>query len=355
MNGAVPNSRPVASGTTPVVIGVLLATLFVSATVAVMIGPVSIRPDVVWRVALDHLNPGWLSQTWQAFEASIIWEVRLPRVLLAAVAGAGLAVVGATLQALLRNPLADPYLLGTSAGAALGAVGVLLFGASVVGGLSISVAAFLGALTAIVAVYVLAWQDGRFPTGRLVLSGVAVSYLFSSVTNLLIFRVPSGEQARTALFWMLGGLGSARWDALMLPTVVVAAGTCTLVTFARALNALSLGEEVATTLGVDGDRFRRIGFLIASLSTGVLVAVTGGIGFVGLMVPHFVRLIVGADHRRLLPAAALTGAIFLIWADVLARTIVAPEELPLGIVTAFAGAPFFLWLMRSRGRSGWAS
>ena len=121
---------------------------------------------------------------------------------------------------------------------------------------------------------------------------------------------------------------------------------------ARALNAVSLGEEVATTLGVDGDRFRRIGFLVASLSTGVLVAVTGGIGFVGLMVPHFVRLVIGADHRRLLPASALAGAIFLIWADVLARTIVAPEELPIGIVTAFAGAPFFLWLMRSRGRSG---
>ena len=354
MNRLVRDGRPLASGKTPVVIGVLVATLFISITVAVMIGPVSIRPDVVWRVALDHFIPGWLSPTWQAFEASIIWEVRLPRVLLAATAGAGLAVVGATLQALLRNPLADPYLLGTSAGAALGAVGVLSFGASVVG-LSISVAAFLGALIAVLAVYMLARQDGRFPTGRLVLSGVAVSYLFSSVTNLLIFRVPNGEQARTALFWMLGGLGNARWDSLGLPAIVVLAVTCALTVFARALNAVSLGEELATTLGVDGDRFRRIGFLVASLSTGVLVAVTGGIGFVGLMVPHGVRLVVGADHRRLLPAAALTGAIFLIWADVLARTVVAPEELPIGIVTAFAGAPFFLWLMRSRGRSGWTS
>jgi iron complex transport system permease protein len=335
--------------------GGLVAALLLSLTVAVMIGPVSIRPDIVWKVTLDMIVPGWLSPAWQPFEASIIRDVRLPRVLLAATAGAGLAVVGATLQALLRNPLADPYLLGSSAGAALGAVTVLLFGASALGGLSVSVAAFAGALAAIAIVYVLAWQDGRFPTARLVLSGVAVAYLFSSVTNLLIFRAPSGEQARTALFWMLGGLGSARWESLGLPAAVVVASTLGLITFARSLNALSLGEEAAATLGIDSDRFRRLGFVVASLSTGVLVAVTGGIGFVGLMVPHLVRLVVGADHRSLLPATALTGAIFLVWADVLARTIVAPEELPIGIVTAFAGAPFFLWLMRSRRRAGWVS
>lgn len=309
MNGVVPGSRPLVPGTTPVVFSVLVATLFISSTVAVMIGPVSIRPDVVWRVAFDRVIPGWLSPAWQSFEASIIWDVRLPRVFLAAIAGAGLAVVGAVLQALLRNPLADPYLLGTSAGAALGAVSVLLFGASALGGLSVSIAAFAGALVAVVGVYVLAWQDGRFPTARLLLSGVAVAYLFSSVTNFLIFHEPSGEQARTALFWMLGGLGGARWELLGLPAAVVIVGTLGLTTFARTLNALSLGEEVAATLGVDGDRFRRLGFVVASLSTGVLVAVTGGIGFVGLMVPHCVRLVVGADHRRLLPAAALTGAI----------------------------------------------
>ena len=320
-----------------------------------MLGPVSIRPDVVWRVTLDHLIPGWVSPSWEPFEASIVWDVRLPRVLLAATAGAGLAVVGALLQALLRNPLADPYLLGTSAGAALGAVSVLLFGASVLGGLSVSAAAFAGAIAAIVMVYVLAWQDGRFPTDRLLLSGVAVAYLFSSITNLLIFRAPSGEPARMALFWMLGGLGNAQWESLAVPALVVVLGTCALTAFARSLNALSLGEEVAATLGIDGDRFRRLGFLVASLSTGVLVAETGGIGFVGLMAPHFVRLVVGADHKRLLPATALAGAIFLIWADVLARTIVAPEELPIGVVTACMGAPFFLWLMRARRRRGWAS
>jgi iron complex transport system permease protein len=342
-------------GTTLLVLSALAAVLAGSVTAAVMIGPVSIRPDVVWRVALHHALPGLIAPDWQSFEASIVWEVRLPRVTLAVVAGAGLAVVGATLQALLRNPLADPYLLGTSAGAALGAVSVLLSGAAVAGGLSLAIAAFLGALVATAVVYVLAWQDGRFPTGRLVLSGVAVSYLFSSVTNLLIYRVPTGEQARTAIFWMLGGLGSAQWESLALPTMVVVAGTCALIAFARALNAVSLGEEVAATLGIDGDRVRQVGFLIASLGTGVLVAVTGGIGFVGLMVPHCVRLVVGADHRRLLPAVALAGAIFLVWADVLARTIVAPEEVPIGIVTAFAGAPFFLWLMRSRRLGRWAS
>jgi len=309
----------------PLWLAALAAALFVSITLAVMIGPVSIRPDIVWRIALDHAVPGWLTPAWQPFERSIVWDIRLPRVLLAAIAGAGLAVVGATLQALLRNPLADPYLLGTSSGAALGAVGVLLFGASALGGLSVSLAAFAGALAAIAIVYVLAWQDGRFPTGRLVLSGVAVSYLCSSITNLMIFRAPGGEQARTALFWMLGGLSGAQWTSLGLPAAVVFAGTAALIAFARMLNALSLGEETAATLGVDTNRFRRLGFVVASLSTGVLVAMTGGIGFVGLMVPHFVRLAVGADHRRLLPAAAL------------------------------AGAPFFLWLMRARARGGWTS
>ena len=336
---------------TPVLIAGLVAVLIVTVTVAAMIGPVSIRPGVVWRVALDHLIPGWLAPTWQPFEASIVWDVRLPRVLLATIVGAGLAVVGAGLQALLRNPLADPYLLGTSAGAAMGAVGVLLFGASMLGALSVSAAAFAGALLATMAVYALAWQSGRFPTARLVLSGVAVSYLFSSVTNLLIFRAPSGEQARTALFWMLGGLGAARWEALGLPAAVVLAGTAVLVLHSRTLNILSLGEEAAATLGVEADRLRRIGFVVTSLTTGVLVALSGGIGFVGLMVPHFVRLVVGADHRKLLPVSALAGAIFLTWADVLARVVVAPEELPIGIVTAFAGAPCFLWLMRARGRT----
>jgi len=343
------------TATAPIVGSALAAALLLSVTSAVMIGPVSIRPDIVWRVALDHLIPGWLSPAWQPFEASIIWDVRLPRVLLAATAGAGLAVVGATLQALLRNPLADPYLLGTSAGAAIGAVSVLLLGSPLLAGVTVSAAAFAGALAATVVVYILAWQDGRFPTARLVLSGVAVSYLFSSITNVLIFRAPSGEQSKTVLFWMLGGLANARWDSLALPAAVVVVATFALMLFARTLNVLSLGEETAATLGVEGDRVRRLGFVVASLSTGVLVAVTGGIGFVGLMVPHLVRLVAGADHRRLLPATALTGAIFLIWADVLSRTIVAPEELPIGIVTACAGAPFFIWLMRSRARRGAAS
>ena len=195
-----------------------------------MIGPVSIRPVVVWRVALDNLVPGWLSPTWQPFEASIVWDVRLPRVLLATIVGAGLAVVGAALQALLRNPLADPYLLGTSAGAALGAVGVLLVrsvGARRPVGLRRGVcrSACWRRLPST------RWpgSPGRFPTARLVLSGVAVSYLFSSMTNLLIFRAPSGEQARTALFWMLGGLGAARWESLGLPAAVVLACTAVLV------------------------------------------------------------------------------------------------------------------------------
>ncbi len=346
-------ARPAPGRTTLLVIA-LSAILVLSATVAVTIGPVPIRAVVVWRIAIDHLAPGWLSPTWAPFESSIVWDIRLPRVLLAAIVGAGLAVVGAALQALLRNPLADPYLLGTSSGASLGAVAVLLFGTAAAGTLSVSTAAFAGALLATAAVYTLAWQAGRFPAARLVLSGVAVAYLFSALTNLLIFRAPGGEHARVALFWILGGLGAARWETLALPGTIVTAGTAVLVAYSRTLNILSLGEEAASTLGVDADRLRKMGFVITSLTTGVLVALSGGIGFVGLMVPHIVRLGVGADHRRLLPVTALAGAIFLVWADVLARVIVAPEELPIGIVTAFAGAPFFLWLMRARAASGWS-
>jgi len=324
----------------------LAATLLLSVTLAVMIGPVPLAPALVWRVALHQLVPSLVIPDWEAFQANIIWEIRFPRVLLGGLVGAGLAVVGATMQALVRNPLADPYLLGVSSGASLGAVAVILLGITWFGVFSLSVAAFLGALLAFVAVYVLARQGGRLTTGRLVLAGVAVAYVLSALTNFLIYNAEESNQVRSVLFWMLGGLGGARWDYLGLPALALVLGTCFLTVQSRSLNSLSVGEETAATLGVDTSGFRKQIFALTSLLTGTLVAVSGGIGFVGLMLPHIVRLLVGADHRRLLPVAALLGAIFLIWVDVLARVVVAPQELPIGIITALLGAPFFIWLMR---------
>lgn len=328
----------------------LAALLLLSVTLAVMLGPVPIAPGMVWRVALHRLAPGLVTPDWEAFQQNIVWAIRFPRVLLGGLVGAGLAVVGATMQALVRNPLADPYLLGVSSGASLGAVAVILLGLSWCGIFSLSVAAFLGALIAFVAVYLLAQQDGRLTTGRLILSGVAVSYVFAALTNLLIYNADDGEEVKSVVFWMLGSLGGARWDYLGLPAMALILGTLYLALRARWLNALSMGEETAATLGVDTSRFRQQIFALTALLTGTLVAVSGGIGFVGLMLPHILRLLVGADHRRLLPVAALAGAIFLIWVDVLARVVVAPQELPIGIITALLGAPFFIWLMRRSWR-----
>jgi iron complex transport system permease protein len=331
----------------PVVL--LLAALALTVVVAVGTGPVPIPMARVWRIVASRWLPALDDGSWTAAQLQIVWQVRLPRVLLAAVVGAGLSVVGTTLQALVRNPLADPYVLGITSGAAVGAVTVILLGWSAFGVYSLSASAFLGALAAFGLVFAMAQRHGRISPVRLVLAGVAVSYLLSAVTSFLIFWADTdGIKARSVLFWLLGGLGGARWSFLGLPAVAVAAGTAVLAVQARRLNALVMGDETATSLGVPVERFRRQLFVLASLLTAVMVAVSGGVGFVGLMMPHVCRLLVGPDHRRVLPVAALGGAIFLVWADVAARTVAAPEELPLGIVTAIAGAPFFLWLIRRR-------
>jgi iron complex transport system permease protein len=334
-------------GVALVVVG-LAAALGVSIVVAVGIGSVAIPAGTVGRIIVHRLA-GLGEPSWPTAHEEIVWQVRLPRVLLAAVIGAGLSVVGTTLQALVRNPLADPYVLGITSGASVGAVTVILLGWSAFGVYSLSASAFLGALAAFGVVFLMAQQGGTlFPT-RLVLAGVAVSYVLSAVTSFLIFQADDdGIKARSVLFWLLGGLGGARWSYLGLPAAAVIGGTTLLVLQGRRLNALVMGEETATGLGLDVARFRRQLFLLASLLTAAMVAVSGGIGFVGLMMPHACRLAVGPDHRRVLPVAALAGAVFLVWADVGARTVVAPEELPIGIITALVGGPTFCWLVRRR-------
>ncbi|GAA3248937.1 FecCD family ABC transporter permease [Streptomyces lavendulae] len=339
-------------GRTTTVLLLLAAALAASAVAGLALGPVRIAPGRVLDLLLA--GPGARGGAF----ASIVWDVRMPRVLLGAVVGAGLAVTGTVLQALVRNRLADPFLLGASSGASAGAVLVIVFGAAAgagaigaLGGAGVSLAAFAGSMAALVTVYALARRGGTMTTGRLILAGVAVQYVLSALTSLVLVLSASPDQVRSVLFWTLGGLGGARWGELALPAAALFVGTGVLVTLARPLDLLLAGEEGAHTLGLDTGRFRAAAFVLTSLVIGVLVASSGAIGFVGLMVPHAARMVVGAGHRALLPVAALGGAVFLTLADLLARTAAAPEEIPVGVVTALVGGPFFLWMLRRSGRS----
>ncbi|MFJ5049386.1 FecCD family ABC transporter permease [Streptomyces sp. NPDC088719] len=322
----------------------LFAALLVAVCVAVSVGSVSVRLETVTKVIADHLTGARTSAG--VMDDQIVWNLRLPRVLLAAVVGAGLALVGVTLQATVRNPLADPYVLGVSAGAGLMASIAITLGSVAVAGLSTSAAAFVGALMAMTAVLALSRRAGRVIPGRLILAGVTLSYLFSGATSFVIFRSGNAEAAHSVLFWLLGSLSESSWSNLSLPTAAVLVVGVHLMLQTRTLNALAAGDDAALSLGVSVHRVRIRLLVAVSLLTGVLVAVSGGIGFVGLIVPHLVRLVVGPDHRRLLPIALLVGAIYLVVVDVLCRVLVRPEELPIGIITAVLGAPVFLWLLR---------
>ncbi|WP_029391253.1 FecCD family ABC transporter permease [Streptomyces xiaopingdaonensis] len=339
MSPAAPNRTAHRSSYRPaLVLAVLAAVLAAGFLANLALGATRVPlPDVLGALG-GTSRPGPL--------ATIVTDIRLPRALLACVVGAGLALVGAVLQALVRNPLADPFLLGISSGASTGAVLVLVLGVTAV---PMAGGAFLGSLLALVAVYAMAGRGSAMTTGRLVLSGVAIQYVLSACTSLLLVLSPQNEHLRAILFWTLGGLGGARWSQLWLPALVSGVGLVLLLALARPLDLLLAGEEGAAALGLDTARFRAAVFVLASLVTAVLVTVSGAIGFVGLMVPHAARMLVGASHRLLLPVSALGGAAFLVLADLGSRLVAAPEEIPVGVLTALTGGPFFLWLLR-RGR-----
>ncbi|MFJ6636420.1 FecCD family ABC transporter permease [Streptomyces sp. NPDC091376] len=332
----------------PLVLALLAALVVTAATAGIAAGSISVPAEQVWGILLHHVHPALAEQTWTPVRETIVIDVRLPRVLLAAVVGAGLSVSGTALQALVRNPLADPMLLGVSSGASVGAVLVVVFNVSLFGVFSLPVAAFLGALVALVAVYFLARSGGRMTTVRLVLAGVATAEVLSAVASFLIVTSDDPHKTQAALRWMLGGLAGTTWTVVWIPACAVLLGTAILLGVCRPLNLLLAGEEAAVALGLDVHRFRAALFTLVALMIGTIVAVSGQIGFVGLIMPHVVRLFVGADHRRALPAAALLGAAFLIASDLAARTLMSPEEIPVGILTALVGGPFFLWLMRRR-------
>ncbi|MFG2972297.1 FecCD family ABC transporter permease [Streptomyces sp. NPDC048331] len=344
--GRVDRRRGIPYAVVVVLLGVLVA---VTATAAVAVGSISVPAGQVWGILLHRVNPSWIDPSWTPVRETIVIDVRLPRVLLAGAVGAGLSVAGMALQALVRNPLADPMLLGVSSGASVGAVAVLVLNVSFLGVFSLPAAAFAGALAALVAVYLLARSGGRMTAVRLVLAGVAMAEVLSAVASFLIVTSNDPQKTQSALRWMLGGLGGTTWATLWIPAGAVLLGTAVLLGVCRSLNLLLAGEEAAAALGLDVHRFRAALFTLVALMIGTIVAVSGQIGFVGLIMPHVVRLLVGADHRRALPAAALLGAAFLIAADLGARTLMSPEEVPVGLLTALVGGPFFLWLMRRKG------
>ncbi|QTD34059.1 FecCD family ABC transporter permease [Pseudomonas fluorescens] len=322
------------------------AVLLVSCVVSLGFGPARVPVDVVWRILLHKLF-GLGVPDWSAGQEHIVWLIRVPRMLLGALVGAGLALIGAVLQAVTRNPLADPHLLGVTSGAALGAVIVVLHVGEIVGLLTLPIAAFIGALLSMFLVLGIANRQGRLDSDRLLLCGVAVSFVMMAIANLLLF-MGDHRASSAVMFWMLGGLGLARWELLAVPALSVLLGLILLIGMARPLNALMAGEQTAVTLGLNARAVRLRVFVIASLMTGVLVSISGSIGFVGLMVPHIARRLIGAEHRRLLPVCVLLGSVFLVWVDVAARTLIAPEDLPIGVATAALGGLFFIGLMRRR-------
>jgi iron complex transport system permease protein len=326
----------------------LALLLVVTITLAIISGPVPIPAPQVWQIAWSQMTgsgPG----DWSQAQTNIVWLIRFPRVLMAGCVGAGLAVVGVTMQAVVRNPLADPYILGISSGASVGAVAVLGLGMFAFAGVyAVSFGAFLCALLTFMLVFLLAQSNGHLAPMRLILAGVACSYLFSGITSFVTITSDNRELAQSVLTWLLGSLAGSTWIDLTLPALALVVGTLYLLLQARSLNALIVGDETAATLGIHVSDFRRQLFLTMSFITGVMVATSGAIGFVGLMIPHIVRMFVGTDHRRVLPISALGGAIFLVWVDVLARTAFAPEELPVGVITSLLGGPFFVWLLHNQ-------
>ncbi|MEA5652733.1 MAG: iron ABC transporter permease [Cutibacterium granulosum] len=276
----------------------------------------------------------------------IVCDLRAPRALLAIIVGAGLALAGSGMQTLVRNPLADPYLLGVSAGASVGATAVIALGMFASWGPHrLTLGALVGALGAAGLVYLISMAQGGMTPLRLVLSGVVLSAAFSALASFLVFRSSDPRAAQSVLYWMLGSVAGATWDSLWVAAIVTALSAALMIAFSGWLDALAAGTDVARSLGIPDTRVRKALFVGNSVLVGVLVAVSGGIGFVGLVIPHMSRLLVGASHRSMVPVAAAIGSLFLLWVDVGARVIAAPQEVPLGVVTGFIGAPIFLYLM----------
>ena len=314
----------------------VLAALLVAIVAGVAIGEMTIPMETTIAAVTNRL--GFTAVALPRIQEAVIWDYRLSRSLVAAFCGAGLALSGAILQSLLRNSLAEPYVLGISAGASTGAVSVMLLGFGA-GAISLSAGAFAGALIAFVFVVML--SSGRQTADRTILAGVAASQLFNALTSYIVSTSANAEQARSVMFWLLGSLAGVRWPEVTLAASVVTVGLVVCIWHARALDAFTFGEDAARSLGIAVRRVRVVLLLVTALMTATIVSMVGAIGFVGLVIPHAARFIVGPGHIRLLPACALIGALFMVLADIVSRIVIAPQILPIGVVTALVGVPFF--------------
>jgi iron complex transport system permease protein len=348
-----PFARTVVGGLVLVTLAVMLGSL---ATGPIAVPVLDLLPHVPGHVlaAGDGAPDGVSRRDW-----IVVVDIRLPRLVLGGLVGAALAVSGAVMQGLFRNPLADPGIVGVSAGAGLGAALFIVLGnaalapvMALLGIYAVPLAAFAGGLVTTLLLYRIGTRGGITSVATLLLAGIALGALTGAMTGLLVYAADD-QQLRDLQFWGLGSLAGSNWEKVLSAAPIILAMLASVPFLARGLNALTLGEAAAAHLGVRVQRLKNLSILLVAAATGASVAVSGGIGFVGIVVPHLLRLTIGPDHRYLLPASALLGASMLIAADTLARTIVAPAEMPIGIITAFAGAPFFLWiLLRKRGLTG---
>jgi len=322
------------------VIIALIILLVLTIIITTAIGSTSIPPDIVAKILLYKFL--YIEKTWSVSHEVIINDIRLPRVLLGALVGAALGTAGCAMQGLLKNPMADPYIIGISSGAAVGAslAFVLL--------LPVQIVSFVFAAISIFVVYNISKVGGKVPVDTLLLSGIAVGSLLAAITSLIIYTAGVPHQI---IFWLMGGLWTADWEKVKISAVMVIFGVLMIYKQGWNLNVMLLGEEQASYLGIDIEHVKRYVLLFAALITASAVSVSGIIGFVGLIIPHIMRILTGPDHRILLPASALAGAIFLVSTDAIARVIMEPAELPVGIITALFGAPFFIYLLRKRRKS----
>ncbi len=341
-----------------IIIALLIVALILTIAIAAAIGPVQISPLDVYKIILQKipLVGGAIKVDTSPINQEIILLVRLPRVLAAALVGVALSSSGAVLQGLLRNPIADPFIIGISAGASLGAAVAMVtgIGSSIFGLLySVPIAAFISAVGTVFLIYNLSRIGGSMSMLTLLLIGVAITSLFSALVYLIMLI--TNAQAQGILFWMFGSLTMASWNYVYMAFPFIIAGLAVILYFARDLNPIALGEEQAHHLGVDTEMLKKILLACVSLVTAAAVSISGIIGFIGLIIPHIMRLLVGPDHRMLIPSSALAGAIVLILCDTLARTVMSPSEVPVGIITAILGCPFFIYLLLRTRRGSWLS
>lgn len=328
---------------------VLMVTLILTIFAGISIGPVSISLKDVWTVIYQQTLRLDIGSTIPTNTQNIVWLLRTPRVLIGVLIGINLSLSGVAMQSFTGNPLASPYILGTSAGAGFGAVLAFAFGTTLLrNSYSIAVFAFIGSIVAILLVYNLSRTGRDISPVKMILVGIAISSMFSAFTNFIVYKTPDQSIVRAVTFWMLGSLAGQEWGNIPVLLFAMVLGVSIMMLQTNGLNAILMGDASAITLGINTNRVRKLTIFSSAVMTGTSVAVAGSIGFVGLVVPHVVRALVGANHRKVIPMSIFIGPIFMVWVDIAARMVDAPSEMPIGIITSMIGAPFFLWLIHKR-------